>query len=533
MSRGRRTEQNKRGLTSTVLVVALVAAVAGVGWIAFRPDSTNSADCDDQRKVMISVVPSMQMAMEKALEDLKSDDECFPAEIRTESPAAVEDSFFNGGRPDLWVADTSARVDRLASIGINTTTLTPSLAVTPIGLVGGKSAERPDSWVGALEANTISLGDPESDSATAMTLIAPVMESKETQASGERARASVVTAAQTYGKRAVEGDVDKTEMKQIGASFTRLVPVTEQELLTQGNGNNNIAELTPATGAPTLDFPLVKANGGAPNTDTVAAALRDWFSSQSGRVALAESGMRPADGSALEGRGMASAKLLNEVPGAEFNQLLGAFGVFSVPSSVLAVFDVSGSMNFPADSKSSRMDLAAEAALTALEAFPEHTRLGVWAFSIDQGGKGKDYIELGPMKRLNENTKGTSHKRFMAKQVEVMQGLVGGGTGLYDTTLAAYAKAVEEYDRNYYNTVVLLGDGANDDPGSISMSKLLSELEKLKDPNRPVRIIGIGIAEDADMPAMDKIAKATGGRAYQAMDPNDILDVLAKAIAQR
>ena len=132
MSTGRHSEGNKRGFTSIALAVTLVAAVAAVGWLAFRPDGANSADdCNISRPVVISVVPSMQVAMERALEDLKKEDGCFPAEVRTESPAAVEDSFFNGGRPDLWVADTAARVDRLASIGVNTTTLTPSLAVTP------------------------------------------------------------------------------------------------------------------------------------------------------------------------------------------------------------------------------------------------------------------------------------------------------------------------------------------------------------------------------------------------------------------
>src|SRR5690606_25059826 len=152
----------------------------------------------------------------------------------------------------------------------------------------------------------------------------------------------------------------------------------------------------------------------------------------------------------------------------------------------LAVFDVSGSMNFPANAKESRMDLAAGTARTALENFQENTRLGVWAFSIDQGGKGQDYIDLAPLKRLNQNKRGISHRNYLAKQITVVAGLVGGGTGLHDTAPAAYARAVEEYDRNYYSAVVIFGDGANDVPGSISMWKLLTELEKLRDPNRPV-----------------------------------------------
>src|SRR5690606_18824001 len=187
MSTGRHSEGNKRGFTSIALVVAWVAAVAGVGWLALRPEGGSSAGgCDISRPVVISVVPAMQLAMEDALETIKKDDACFPAEIRTESPAAVEDSFFNGGRPDLWVADTPARVDRLASIGITTTPLTPSLAVSPTGLVGGPNAKQPATWIEALEGKAISSGDPEVDSATAMALIAPMMEAKQSAATTER-----------------------------------------------------------------------------------------------------------------------------------------------------------------------------------------------------------------------------------------------------------------------------------------------------------------------------------------------------------
>lgn len=531
MSTGRHSEGTKRGLTSIVLVVVLVAAVAAVGWLAFRPGGASSAnDCDVNRPVVISVVPSMQMAMERALQDLKKDDACFPAEVRTESPAAVEDSFFNGGRPDLWVADTSARVDRLASIGVNTTTLTPSLAVTPIGLVGGKSGTRHDSWIQALESGALRLGDPEIDSASAMALIAPHVEKKTDAAS--RTQAAVVNAAQSYGARTVKGNAEKTALPEIGATYSQLLPITEQELLTQGNGNNNIQDLTPATGAPALTFPLVKSNGGAPDTDLVATAMRDWFSSQSGRVALAEAGLRPADGSPLSGRGMEKHKLLMNVPAVEFNQVLGQFGMLSVPSSMLVVFDASGSMDF-ASPGGTRMDLMANAALTALDVLPDTSRIGMWAFSIDQGGPGQDWRELAPMRPLDATTKGSSHGQYLRKQLNVLKTLTQGGTGLYDTTLAAYKKALENYDRNYYNALVLMTDGANEDEGSISKGKLLAELEKLKDPNRPVRVVGIGISEDADMAALEEIARTTGGTAYQAKDPRDILTMLAHAVSSR
>lgn len=532
MSTGRHSEGNKRGFTSIALAVTLVAAVAAVGWLALRPGGASSAgDCDVSRPVVISVVPSMEAAMERALEDLKKGDACFPADLRTESPAAVEDSFFNGGRPDLWVADTAARVDRLASIGVNTTTLTPSLAVTPIGLVGGQGAVRHASWIDALESGSIRLGDPEVDSASAMALVAPHMEKKQDNYA-ERTRTAVVTSAQAYGGRAVKGKAEKTALGQVGANFSQLVPVTEQELLSQGEGNNNLREVTPGTGAPTLTFPLVKSNGGAPDTDLVASAVRDWFTSQEGRLVLAETGLRPADGSALSGRGMEDDALITEVPAVEFSQLLGQFGMLSVPSSMLVVLDASGSMNFASEG-GTRMDLMAGAAATALRVMPDTSRIGSWGFSIDQGGPGQDWFELGPMRPLNAKTKGMKHGDYLIETLDVLRERVRGGTGLYDTTLAAYKKAVDIYDRNYYNALVLMTDGANDDPGSISKSKLLGELDKLKDPNRPVRVIAIGISEDADMGALEEIARATGGTAYQAQDPRDILQVLAHAVSSR
>ena len=47
--------------------------------------------------------------------------------------------------------------------------------------------------------------------------------------------------------------------------------------------------------------------------------------------------------------------------------------------------------------------------------------------------------------------------------------LTGGGTGLYDTALAAYRTALRNYDPHYSNAVVLMTDGRNEDPGSISL----------------------------------------------------------------
>ncbi|WP_185995641.1 VWA domain-containing protein [Nocardioides campestrisoli] len=530
--------QERSGLSPVLLVGILVLAVAGVSWVALGPGlgGTGAADADDcpqYTPVVISVVPAMELAAQRAVSELSDDDGCFPAEVRVESPAEVEDSFFNGGRPDLWIADTTARVERLSRIGISTTTLVPSLAVTPVGLAGGPTSERPESWLRALEADRLVLGDPKSDSASALALVAPRLEAELAGPEVQRAEAAVVTAAQSYGMRSAEGAAERAALDDISATYTRLIPATEQELLTRGAGVANLKILTPRTGAPRLTFPMVQAGTGSVDSGDVADRLAGWFASEKGIAALAESGLRTPDGAPIAGRGMGEVALLAEPPVEQFDAVLGAWGVLTVPSSLLAVFDASGSMDFPAGDGETRVDLAVDAALTALGVFPKHARIGMWAFSIDQGGPGQDWREIAPMRRLAETTRGTTHLEYLRKRIPVLKSITQGGTGLYDTTLAAYQKAVRAYDKSFFNAVILLSDGANDDPGSMSLEQLLKELEQAQDPDRPVRIISVGISTDADMPALTKISQATRGQAFLAEDPRDILDVFAQALMSR
>ncbi|HEY0645013.1 MAG TPA: hypothetical protein VGD39_16410, partial [Nocardioides sp.] len=81
--------------------------------------------------------------------------------------------------------------------------------------------------------------------------------------------------------------------------------------------------------------------------------------------------------------------------------------------------------------------------------------------------------------------------------------------------------------------VVLMTDGQNEDPGSIRLKQLLDRLRELRDPDRPVRIVGIAISDDADLGALERMGRATGGDAYLAEQPQDILGVFARAVLSR
>jgi hypothetical protein len=180
-----------------------------------------------------------------------------------------------------------------------------------------------------------------------------------------------------------------------------------------------------------------------------------------------------------------------------------------------------------------RMEVAVDAARTALGVFPDQARVGLWLFSIDQGGAGTDYRELEPLRRLDAQVGDASQRQALDSAISGAVDETEGGTGLYDTTLAAYREAVKRFDEGYFNSVVIISDGANDDPGSLELPGLLKALEKERDPGRPVRIIAIGISQDADMASLKKIAAATHGAAYAAEDPRDILTVMSEALLGR
>ncbi len=79
-------------------------------------------------------------------------------------------------------------------------------------------------------------------------------------------------------------------------------------------------------------------------------------------------------------------------------------------------------------------------------------------------------------------------------EAEALVGRVKGGTGVMDTTLAAYKHAQEKWDPAWFNSVVIFTDGASDDSSSLSLEALVNQLKSLRDPAKPVKVIIIGIS---------------------------------------
>ena len=79
-------------------------------------------------------------------------------------------------------------------------------------------------------------------------------------------------------------------------------------------------------------------------------------------------------------------------------EILRAWAVLTLRSRMLAVIDVSGSMEEPAENGLRRIDIFQQAAIGAMEKFSGEVEMGVWVFSTARNGD-IDYEDLSPIAR--------------------------------------------------------------------------------------------------------------------------------------
>ena len=194
--------------------------------------------------------------------------------------------------------------------------------------------------------------------------------------------------------------------------------------------------------------------------------------------------------------------------------------------SLLVVVDTSGSMKEEVGTTGkNRMDVAKEALLASLPFFADEASVGLWTFS--RAASGPDYQQVVPLGRLDRPVGSGTARDTIASVVPRIR--AEGDTGLYETTLAAVA-AVRESWQPGPNTVVLISDGKNEDPGSPDLDTTLARLVDDADPSRPVEVVTIALGSGADARALRNIAGATKGQAYTAAAPEDLESVFLAAL---
>jgi hypothetical protein len=530
-----------------VAALAVVALVAGglVWWLA--GSGGNAADCGDPRAVRVTVAPELVPVAEELLSGDALEDDCVTADVSAQDPLATVGALTAGARsgtPDVWVPDSSIwppRVDGATALEV-----VGSAASSPVVLATSRATAEAHGWLESTPGWLGILGQG-LESGLPMTL---------SDVSGNARELGAAVAIQATkepgGGIADEEAAASLVVSQPGATLEQVRAAavrgdegagihvaTEQDVLASHlAGDSQLVAVYPEDGSPRLDYPVVRV--GDPEgdqrsaVDAVVAALTSEDAAAVGRAA----GFRTAGGEAPDGVGTDTgtrADIPAELPfdpeaaaaAAEYAERVLA------PSRLLTVIDTSTSMEAPTG-QGSRIDLAVDAARSALTLLPDGYSVALWSFAHQVDGAA-DWRERVPMRALDADVEGSPQREVLAAELGTLPAqLSPGGTGLYDTALAAVRAARALYDEGSVTSVVLLTDGSDDDDaGGISLQGLLDTLAEEQDPARPVQLIGVALGPEADVETLDRIARATGGQAYSALDADDLQSVLLDALRNR
>ncbi|NLE81533.1 MAG: VWA domain-containing protein [Rhodococcus sp.] len=501
-----------------------VVAVLLVGVAVFVVSRMGSG-CEDPTEYTVAADPAIAAAVQKVAADSDpSDLGC--ASFTVSAVEATEVTPNGPDAPDLWIPDSTMLVaeDSGATVVSESVASTPTVLVTP---EGGPAAG--ESWLGVLQMPGLTVGAPQTDGA-ALAPIAGATVEVEVSASDpeEVSDALVKVAQQSADSETADAAAQLNAVREKGGATT----VTEQQFVT--DGGDGLTASVPGTGSIFLDYPLVATGAdGRSAAEEAGTSLAAALTSPVGEEVLSAAGFRSVDRSPLSNdRGVRPVVQLRTPEPAVVAELRSNYTALVKPSRTLIVEDVSGSMSYNA-SNTTRMGMTVRASVEGSKLFPDAAQIGLWSFSTGPNSNYPDYTELVPIARMDKVVDGATQRERLVAGIRSLPNQIGGGTGLYDTTLAAFREVKEGYDPSAVNSVVILTDGSNDDPGSIGLGELLATLEREQDPENPVIVVTIGISEDADADVLRQIAEATGGSSHIARDPSDISTVFAEALQSR
>jgi Ca-activated chloride channel family protein len=181
------------------------------------------------------------------------------------------------------------------------------------------------------------------------------------------------------------------------------------------------------------------------------------------------------------------------------------WSVVKKQADVLLLIDISGSM-----SNEGKMEQAIEAAQRFISALEPSTRVSLNVFN-------DDYRTLTPLGNLEtvRNTLISNIRNLRAN----------GGTELYQSVARAVSEmnAADTGDR--IRAVVLLSDGADTGDEGYTLSDALNAIEQSRDSANPVILIPVAYGSDADVQALNSLARASATR-VQSGDPSTINSLL-------
>ncbi|MFE0440281.1 substrate-binding and VWA domain-containing protein [Streptomyces nigra] len=565
---GRRAFRRRLALVTVVALTVAggTAAAVGEGLLTF------GASCqDDAVRLTLAASPEVAPALKTAAErarraGLTSDGRCVAVTVTAREPHRIAEALSADEDPgaEVWVPDSQAWVQRLTADGGTAEVSTiGNVAASPVGVAMVPAAAKKLGWPRRTYTWTelagetlgdgpvrLGAGDP-TRSAAGLLALTRVSAAADATEGGDTRAAALMKA---LSERVTEGDGqileslprDASDSESANPRRNQAVVLSEQAAFTYNAATEDARDLDffyPQDGAPRLDYPYALLDQTGLTTDESRAAIRfmSYLDDPEQQRLLERYGFRTSDEKVPDGLvaragGSApqpyAAPVDRPVTAVALQEALGVWEITVRSARITMVVDASASMEerVPGTERS-RMDVTRASLRRALNTFTADDEIGLWDFSTALDGT-KDYRVRVPAGRLADSEGDVTQRDRLAAAVDRLKPVPDGATGLYDTTLAAYEAARSSYAKGRFNAVVVLTDGVNEDPGSISRSGLLSRLGKLADSKRPLPLIMIAVGPDADREEADRIAKATGGSGHEVTDPAQMETAILKAIVK-
>ncbi|MEV0804943.1 extracellular solute-binding protein [Micromonospora sp. NPDC050200] len=199
--------------------------------------------------------------------------------------------------------------------------------------------------------------------------------------------------------------------------------------------------------------------------------------------------------------------------------ILTGWGTLRKKANILVAVDTSGSMKRQVGDRS-RFQVATTAAAKGFGLLNSEDQVALWSFSSETPQR--------PNSPYSEEVRlAAFDQKALTNKINNLH--VEGGTALYATVRAAHRHMLDHYDQSRINAVVVLTDGKNEYNKDNKLARLLQDVAL--DPERPVKIFCIAFDEQSDFMTLDRIAKASAGKAFDARDPAKIDDAFVKLVS--
>lgn len=556
---GRHSSARPRGVRglrsrSPVILLSALLVLALLGWFTFDflRDRLRASSCDNTTVVNVTAAADIAPVVTQVGNKVSEQDEgaCYKVNVATrESASTAESLVVSDGteRPDVWIPESTIWLQRAQEKGAwNVPVSGTSIASSPVvvGLTEDTAdkvgwPQKAPSWSQLFGPNArdIEMGMP--DPAREPTGVSALFGIRQLLGAGPNGGPKITTELRALSPNVVPEAPDL--FARLPGADSAAEPLdgfpTSEVAVLRHNAKQNGSQLVAAYAqppVPALDFPFVVLPETKPEKREAAERFLKLLIGQQAAETFGDAGFRTPDGEMLRERSSdrrtSQQKLTPPpMPGpTEVNDVLNQWAGVNLSARIQVLLDVSGSMNEPVPgSGKNRMAVTLQAAELGIGLMKPTTKIGVWLFSTNLDGQNKDFKELIPVRSVADQLSGGALNTLRS-----VKALENGATGLYDSTLAAYRSATQNYEAGRINLVVVLTDGRNEDDNGISRQELLRELGKLRDPRHPVQIVGIGIGPDIDQAELKMIAGATGGQSFTTPDPNKISDIFYAALSK-